>query len=127
MPGLVRRQVCVAPHRIAFIVCAPPGAADHPRRGIFHPLGAAFFSNATYTDTIGILNKTNVAIEPFPLAGARSQYTYNFTNGDIAPMAALTPQLTAVVAAEVPRYMALWNQRFRPISGLNYKVRPSAD
>lgn len=98
------------------------GAADHPSRGIFHPLGAAFFSNATYTETIGILNKTDVSIEPFSLAGARSQYIYNFTSGGIMPYPALNAQFTATVAAETPRYIALWNQRFRPINTLNYRV-----
>lgn len=49
-------------------------AADHPHRGIFHPLGAAFFSNASYPETLKIWNQTDVAIEPFKLAGAREQY-----------------------------------------------------
>lgn len=49
-------------------------AADHPHRGIFHPLGAAFFSNATYPETLKIWNQTDVAIEPFKLAGAREQF-----------------------------------------------------
>lgn len=98
-------------------------AADHPSRGIFHPLGAAFFSNATYTDTISILNQTNVSIEPFALAGAREMYRYNYTTGDISMNPTLTPQFTAQVSAEIPRYIQLWNQRFRPISVVNYKVR----
>lgn len=105
---------------------APPselGAADHPSRGIFHPLGAAFFSNATYTETIGILNQTNVTVQPFALAGAREQYRYNYTDGEIMANPAFTPQFTATVSAEIPRYIALWNQRFRPISAVNYKVR----
>jgi hypothetical protein len=116
---LVRRRVSVTQR-------PPPsalGAADHPFRGIFHPLGAAFFSNATYTDTISILNQTNVSIEPFALAGAREMYRYNYTDGDIMVNPALTPQFTAQVSAEIPRYIQLWTQRFRPISVVNYKVR----
>ncbi|CAN9111702.1 unnamed protein product [Alternaria alternata] len=70
---------------------------------IFHPLGAAFFSNATYTDTISILNQTNVSIEPFALAGAREMYRYNYTTGDISMNPTLTPQFTAQVSAEIPR------------------------
>lgn len=99
-------------------------ATNRLSRGIFHPLGAAFFSNGTYTETVGILNKTDVAIESFSLAGARSQYIYNFTSGDILPYPALTAQFAATVAAEIPRYVVLWNERFRPASALNYRVQP---
>lgn len=49
-------------------------AADHPHRGVFHPLGAAFFSNNSYPETLKIWNQTDVAIEPFKLAGARQQF-----------------------------------------------------
>ncbi|KAI4695721.1 hypothetical protein J4E81_006049 [Alternaria sp. BMP 2799] len=90
-------------------------------QGIFHPLGAAFLSNASYPNTIDILNQTNVSIEPFALAGAREMYRYNYTNGDIMVNPALTPQFTAQVSAEIPRYIQLWTQRFRPISVVNYK------
>lgn len=98
-------------------------AADHPSSGLFHPLGAAFFSNATYPETLKILNKTNVSIEPFALAGARSMFRYNYTTGAIDQNPAIAPVFLAAVAAEIPRYIALWNQRFRPISVTNYKVR----
>ena len=94
-----------------------------PLRGIFHPLGAAFFSNATYTETLKILNTTNVTSEPFALAGAREMFRYNYTNGAIEANPALIPQFLASLSAEIPRYVALWNQRFRPISVAGYKVR----
>jgi hypothetical protein len=50
-------------------------------------------------------------------------YRYDYTTGDIAMNPVLTPQFTAQVSAEIPRYIQLWNQRFRPISVVNYKVR----
>ncbi|KAF1941829.1 FAD/NAD(P)-binding domain-containing protein [Clathrospora elynae] len=95
--------------------------AYYDEQGIFHPLGAAFFSNATYTETIRILNQTDVSIEPFALAGAREQFRYNFSTGSIDANPAIAPQFLASVSAEIPRYVALWNQRFRPISVTNYK------
>jgi hypothetical protein len=94
-----------------------------PLRGIFHPLGAAFFSNATYTETLKILNTTNVTSEPFALAGAREMFRYNYTNGGIEANPALIPQFLASLSAEIPRYVALWTQRFKPISVAGYKVR----
>lgn len=107
-------------HRITF--AARTGAADHPLRGIFHPLGAAFFSNATYPETLKVLNKTSVAIEPFQLAGAREMFRYNYTTGALETNPAPAPQFFAAVSAEIPRYVQLWNQRFAPISSTNYKV-----
>ncbi|KAH8731067.1 hypothetical protein GQ44DRAFT_736186 [Phaeosphaeriaceae sp. PMI808] len=89
--------------------------------GIFHPLGAAFFSNATYPETLKLVNQTNATIEPFQLAGAREMFRYNFTTGAIEANPAPAPQFFAAVSAEIPRYVALWNQRFRPISATNYK------
>jgi hypothetical protein len=94
-----------------------------PLRGIFHPLGAAFFSNASYTETLKFLDKTNVTSEPFALAGAREMFRYNYTDGAIQENPALIPQFLASLSAEIPRYVTLWNQRFRPYSVAGYKVR----
>jgi hypothetical protein len=98
-------------------------AADHPFSDIFHPLGAAFFSNATYPETLKLLNQTDVSIEPFKLAGTREMFRYNYTTGSIDANPAIAPQFYAAVSAEIPRYIQLWTQRFAPISTTNYKVR----
>ncbi|CAE7011369.1 hypothetical protein P3342_003408 [Pyrenophora teres f. teres] len=95
--------------------------AWYDQEGTFHPLGAAFLSNASYPDTLSILNETNVPIQSFALAGAREMFRYNYTTGSIDPSPAISPVFTATVSAEIPRYMALWNERFRPISAVNYK------
>jgi hypothetical protein len=70
-----------------------------------------------------VLNQTNVSIEPFQLAGAREMFRYNYTTGSIEVNPAPAPQFYAAISAEIPRYVALWNQRFGPISATNYKVR----
>ena len=107
--------------------CYTTSASARPRlitpfRGIFHPLGAAFFSNATYTETLKILNTTNVKSEPFALAGAREMFRYNFTTAAIEANPASTPQFLAQVGAEIPRYIKLWNERFAPYSVPGFKV-----
>ncbi|OAK98793.1 FAD/NAD(P)-binding domain-containing protein [Phaeosphaeriaceae sp. SRC1lsM3a] len=89
--------------------------------GIFHPLGAAFFSNASYPETLKVLNQTNVSIESFALAGAREMFRYNYTNGLIDLNPSPAPQFFAAVSAEIPRYVQVWNQRFQKISATNYK------
>jgi monoamine oxidase len=98
-------------------------AADHPLSGVFHPLGAAFLSNASYPETLKILNQTTVTTESFALAGAREMFRYNYTNGLIEANPPIAPQFFAAVSSEIPRYVQVWNQRFRNISTTNYKVR----
>jgi hypothetical protein len=120
MPGVVRRPVSIAHSTSRF--ASATVAADHPYRGIFHPLGAAFLSNASYPETLKVLNQTDVSLEPFALAGAREMFRYNYTNGLIDINPAPAPQFAASVSAEIPRYVQLWNQRFRNISATNYKV-----
>jgi hypothetical protein len=112
-------------HSITFH-CATD-AADHPLRGIFHPLGAAFFSNASYPETLKLLNQTDVSIEPFALAGARQMFRYNYSTGSIDINPTPAPQFLAAVSSEIPRYVQLWNQRFQNISTTNYKVRQLCD
>jgi hypothetical protein len=119
VPSLVRRAVSVAQQNVG----SAEDAADHPLRGIFHPLGAAFFSNASYPETLKVLNQTDVAIEPFALAGNRQMFRYNYTDGVIEVNPSPAPQFLAAVSSEIPRYVQLWNQRFRNISTTNYKVR----
>lgn len=119
MPVVVRRPVSVTRHTILRPASL---AANHPLRGIFFPLGAAFLSNASYPQTLSILNQTNVTVEPFALAGAREMYRYNSTSGAIDASPPTTPQFLSAVSAEIPRYVSLWNARFKNISVTNYKA-----
>jgi hypothetical protein len=50
-------------------------------------------------------------------------FRYNYSSGAIDANPSLVPQFLASLSAEIPRYTALWNQRFQPISVANYKVR----
>ncbi|KAF1956436.1 FAD/NAD(P)-binding domain-containing protein [Byssothecium circinans] len=89
--------------------------------GIFHPLGAAFFSNVTYPETVKVVDESGVSIEEFALAGARQQYQFNITTGATEPLPTLSPQFRQLLASEVPRYVQLWNRDFAPISTTGYK------
>jgi hypothetical protein len=97
-------------------------AADHPPRGIFHPLGAAFFSNASYQETVKVVDTSGVSIEEFKLAGARQQFRFNETTGATEAVPALSGLPLQAVAAEIPRYIQLWNQQFAPYSVTSFKV-----
>ncbi|KAL6706758.1 hypothetical protein ACN47E_005094 [Coniothyrium glycines] len=91
-------------------------------QGIFHPLGAAFLSNASYPSTLSILNQTSVPVEAYPLAlGAREVFRFNYSSGATEQNPSLAPQFLASVASEIPRYIQLWTTRFAPISAVNYK------
>ncbi|KAF2131454.1 FAD/NAD(P)-binding domain-containing protein [Dothidotthia symphoricarpi CBS 119687] len=96
--------------------------AWYDNEGIFHPLGAAFFSNESYPETLKFLNETNVTSEPFFLSGARESYRYDYVSGaiDITPPTPLT--FASALRSEIPRYTTLWNERFAPISAVNYKL-----
>lgn len=97
-------------------------AADHPPRGIFHPLGAAFFSNATYPETLKVIDESGVSIQEFALAGARQEFQFNVTTGATEPVPNPSRTFVQLVAAEVPRYIQLWYRDFAPISTANFKV-----
>lgn len=137
-------------------ILAPTGArlafADHPLRGIFHPLGAAFFSNATYPETVKVINATSVSVAPFALAprpspnsgnvstepvgvpgnsslevdpgqSDRQQFRFNYTTGQIEDIPSLSVQFRGLLAAEIPRYARLWQTAFAPLSVPGFKVR----
>ncbi|KAF2704639.1 FAD/NAD(P)-binding domain-containing protein [Pleomassaria siparia CBS 279.74] len=95
--------------------------AYYDEEGIFHPLGAAFFSNASYVETVKVVETSGVSIEEFRLAGAREQFQFNETTGiteSVPPLSGLSLQ---AVAAEIPRYIKIWNEQFAPISVVGYK------
>lgn len=93
----------------------------YDEQGIFHPLGAAFFSNASYPETLKVIDESGVSIEEFALAGARQQFQFNITTGITEPVPALSTQALQLLAAEIPRYAQLWNRDFAPISTTSYK------
>jgi hypothetical protein len=90
--------------------------------GIFHPLGAAFYSNGTYTETVKVLDIAGVPSEVFALAGAREQFRFNYTTGEITPVPDLDIKFVAQLAGEIPRYVKLWSKVFAPINSPGYKV-----
>lgn len=54
-------------------------------------------------------------------------FRYNYTTGVIQAVPPIAPVFSAAVSSEIPRYIALWNQKFAPFSTTNYKVRPLRD
>ncbi|KAF2805484.1 FAD/NAD(P)-binding domain-containing protein [Mytilinidion resinicola] len=90
-------------------------------KGGFHPLGALLFSNATYTETVKIVDEANVPIYPFSANGGGEGWNYNWTTGATMEIAATSAQFQAALGAEIGRYIQLWNQVFAPISGVGYK------
>ncbi|ORX98949.1 hypothetical protein BCR34DRAFT_606767 [Clohesyomyces aquaticus] len=90
-------------------------------RGIFHPMGAAFYSNASYPQTVNVLNSAGVSSERFYLAGAREQFRYNYTDGVIEPLPALSNAFLLQLFAEIARYAPLWQKVFAPYSVPSFK------
>lgn len=96
--------------------------ADINCSGNAYPLGAAFYSNASYPETLKVVNISGVIGESFSLATGREQFNFNWTNGAIAPVMEPSLQFRMVVAMEIPRYIALWNTRFANYSVPGFKV-----
>ncbi|KAF2654362.1 FAD/NAD(P)-binding domain-containing protein [Lophiostoma macrostomum CBS 122681] len=89
--------------------------------GIFHPLGAAFYSNASYAETVKVVNTSGVLAEEFELAGAREQFLFNDTTGAIEPVPETSAQVAQALQAEIPRYINLWYTTFPQVGVVGYK------
>lgn len=98
---------------------------DHPSRGIFHPLGAAFYSNGSYTQTLKVLDIAGVPSEDFALTGTgtRQPFGFNYSTGVTAPVRELNLTFVAQLASEIPRYIQTWNTEFAKYSVSGFKVR----
>ncbi|KAF2435249.1 FAD/NAD(P)-binding domain-containing protein [Tothia fuscella] len=88
----------------------------------FHPLGAAFFSNASYPETVKVIDAAGVSITPFLLADSdRQQYNFNYTTGSTTPVVQASPALRAILMSEIPRYISIWQALFANVSVPGYK------
>jgi len=115
---LITRSKCL----VLVPAMAPKTQLTAHASGIFHPLGAAFYSNASFPETLKVINTSGVPFVPFLLAGGREGFTFNWTTGNIKPVPPVSIQFVQAVAAELPRYVSLWQQVFAPISVPGYKV-----
>ncbi|RDI78266.1 hypothetical protein Vi05172_g11772 [Venturia inaequalis] len=89
---------------------------------VFHPLGAAFFSNLTYTETVKVINNVSVPASEFSLAGStRQQFNINVTTGATSQVVPPSLAFRQLLAAEVPKYILLWTQQFANISVAGFK------
>jgi hypothetical protein len=82
-------------------------------------LGALLFSNATYTETLKIVEISGVRAIPF-VTGQR--WLYNWTSGVTGPSPAISSAFATLVGQEFQRYTAYWYSIFAPYSGIGYKV-----
>ena len=115
---LITRSKCL----VQVPVIAPRTQLIAHASGIFHPLGAAFYSNASFPETLKVINTSGVLSVPFLLAGGTEEFTFNWTTGNTEPVPPAPIQFIQAVAAELPRYISLWQQVFAPISVPGYKV-----
>ena len=71
-----------------------------------------------------IINAAGVPSSPIKLgAGSdRQRYAYDYRTGSVAAVPSPSAAQIQAVSAEVPRYVALWQEAFAPWSLPNFKV-----
>ncbi|OCK73380.1 FAD/NAD(P)-binding domain-containing protein [Lepidopterella palustris CBS 459.81] len=93
----------------------------HYENGNAYPMGAAFYSIASYPETLKVINVSGVSSTPFALAGSREEFTFNWTTGATQRVPPVSNQFIQALTAEIPRYVSIWQQVFAPISVPGYK------
>lgn len=93
-----------------------------PSSGTYFPLGAAFFSNASWPETVAVVNQTGVPAEPIYLnEGARQQFYFDYQNGTTSPLEPFPTPFIQALFEEFPRYVAQYTSEFEPIVRPGYK------
>lgn len=98
--------------------------ADGSASGFFHPLGAAFYTNASWPNAAKVVAESGVPSTQFFLEGAagQHQFEFNITTGATQALPNFTAALIAELTVEIPRYAALRAQVYEPFSVPGYKV-----
>ncbi|PVH85846.1 FAD/NAD(P)-binding domain-containing protein [Cadophora sp. DSE1049] len=84
----------------------------------FHPLGALLFSNASYPETLKVIETSGVPAVPF-VTGQR--WLYDVPTGSLALSPAISSEFATLVGQEFQRYAVYWTTIFAPYSALRYK------
>ncbi|KAH7417335.1 FAD/NAD-P-binding domain-containing protein [Cadophora sp. MPI-SDFR-AT-0126] len=87
-------------------------------KNTFHPLGALLFSNASYPETLKVIETSGVSAIPF-VTGQR--WLYDVPTGSLALSPAISSEFATLVGQEFQRYAAYWTTIFAPYSALRYK------
>jgi hypothetical protein len=107
----------------------------------FHPLGALLFSNASYPETLKVLDVAGVPAIPY-MVGQRVcqsslfiyqkprtryvltcvKWVYNITTGFTVQSPPVPAAFATLVAQEFQRYSDYWTTVFAPYSAIGYKV-----
>ncbi|KAJ5032533.1 uncharacterized protein L3040_009134 [Drepanopeziza brunnea f. sp. 'multigermtubi'] len=84
----------------------------------FHPLGALLFSNASYPETLKVLDVAGVPAIPY-IVGQR--WVYNITTGFTVQSPPVPAAFATLVAQEFQRYSDYWTAVFAPYTAIGYK------
>jgi len=84
----------------------------------YHPLGALLFSNASYPETLKVIETSGVPAIPF-VTGQR--WLYDVPTGSLALSPAISSEFATLVGQEFQRYAVYWNTIFAPYTALRYK------
>ena len=93
-------------------------------RGLPHPLGALFFSNETYRETLPIIEASGLPAIPFSNFSNGNNWFYDSKTGSVEQSQLLsTMTKSPLFQAEIDRYTKFWKTEFEPLAIVGYKVR----
>jgi hypothetical protein len=87
-------------------------------------MGAAFFSNETYRETLPIIDASGLPAIPFSNFSNGNEWLYDPKSGSVGQSKVLpTMTKSPLFQAEVDRYTNFWKTEFAPLAVVGYKVR----
>ena len=85
-------------------------------------MGALFFMNQTYRETLPIIDASGVSAMPF--SHDVKDFLFDSSSGHVQQEAQSQSSMTKSPSfqAEIDRYIKFWNTEFAPLAGIGYKV-----
>lgn len=91
-------------------------------RGLFHPMGALLFSNATYRETLPLIDASGVPSMPFSYNSSLWLYEWRTGHTQESPITFTALTSNSLFKAEIDKYIKFWNTEFSPNTTIGYKV-----
>ena len=87
-------------------------------------MGALFFMNDTYRETLPIIDASGLPTFPFSTSNNVNEWVFDSKSGHVQQMTSQSSLTKSpLLQAEIDRYIKFWNTEFAPLNVIGYKVR----